>query len=225
MDASVGQFNWKTGGLDDQKKKKKERKKPHWLIAKEAGKKKKGSEKRREKRLKEKEARDGDEEHDEEDRDEQKKMKIRKVDREIAASLSKQSAEDQCSYVWGEVEDVTQEKRPSAESFVCCSDEEGDFGERVKSVIGDEKEWSDICRKRNKHEAKAEAKKSPRILVIAPGAVRCIALINELKTAMGENASTVAKLFAKHIKIEDQQKLLQSSFVGKSYFPVDAFIL
>ena len=52
MDASLGQrgnFNWRTGAVELEKKKK-EGKKPHWMVAKEHGKRKNGSEKRKNKK-------------------------------------------------------------------------------------------------------------------------------------------------------------------------------
>jgi hypothetical protein len=58
MDASIGQVNWRKTNQSEEKKKK-EGKKPHWLIAKEHGKKRSGSEKRQ--LRKQKEANEGEE--------------------------------------------------------------------------------------------------------------------------------------------------------------------
>jgi hypothetical protein len=54
MDPSLGDKNvsvWRSKGGDSEKKKKKETKKPHWLVAKEHGKRKNGSEKRKSRKV------------------------------------------------------------------------------------------------------------------------------------------------------------------------------
>src|SRR5688572_23789848 len=101
MDSSVGRvgngFNWKTGGREEGKKKgKKKDKKPHWLVAKEHGKRKNGSEKRKKRTHKE-------EDEEDEKEEQHKKTKLQKRDREESAGLKRKTPAEQCEYVWGEI--------------------------------------------------------------------------------------------------------------------------
>ncbi|KAI1899846.1 hypothetical protein AGOR_G00065980 [Albula goreensis] len=67
----------------------------------------------------------------------------------------------------------------------------------------------EICPKWAKAQKQHTVKKSLALLIVCSSALRAIELIKQLTTFKGE--AKVVKLFAKHIKVEEQVKLLEKS--------------
>lgn len=53
------------------------------------------------------------------------------------------------------------------------------------------------------------------VLVVSYGALRCVQLINEIRGQINDDAApTVAKLWSKHLKIEEQKTYLNTHYAG-----------
>lgn len=50
---------------------------------------------------------------------------------------------------------------------------------------------------------------SPRLLIVCPSAIRCVDVVRSLKSLNPSKEFPIAKLFAKHIKLHEQEKFLK----------------
>ena len=59
-----------------------------------------------------------------------------------------------------------------------------------------------------------KARKTCRVLVLSAGALRCVDVVNEVRGVAGAGAPSVAKLWAKHMEVEEQKRHLATHYVG-----------
>lgn len=218
MDPSLGDKKvsvWRAGGSGgDAKKKKKDTKKPHWLIAKEHGKRKNGSEKRRSRAEKAEKSEKSDKNAEKTEKTEKtekmekaqppvsKKAKVE--DRERTAELRLLGVEQQRDFVVENLKKVAQLTREPPVSAFAETGAAGSFAERVRAACG-EKVWQDAS-------GAGAARKTSRVLVLATTG-RCVELLGQLRALLGPAAAT-AKLWARHMDADEQRKHLASHYAG-----------
>ncbi len=209
MDPSLGDRKaslWRS--TEDKKgaKEKKEAKKPHWLVAKEAGKRKNGSEKRK-KRV---------EAPAQTPAAAAPAKKKTKVAREMAMEARAMDAEHQRDYLWGTLKEaiagVVEARMPPETAFVAspAMQRAATVGERIQAAI--EATGGDVWRA-VRHAGKQ--RKTARVLVLSLGALRCVDVINQIRPLLGPEAPGVAKLWAKHMDVEEQKTHLATHYCGK----------
>jgi hypothetical protein len=209
MDPSLGDRKtslWRTEDPKGKKKKEKDAKKPHWLVAKEAGKRKNGSEKRR-KRTETPAAPAAAP---------APAPKKRKAAREEAIQLLSLGAEEQRSYLWHGLRErlagVMEAREPPVTAFVTSPGQRdgATIGERVRAAAlgAGEEVWSGAG-------MGGPQRRSARVLVLAAGAVRCVEIIASLRPLLPEGAPGVAKLWAKHMDVAEQKTHLATHYCGE----------
>ncbi len=220
MDASLGDRQrsvWRSASDEQNNKKKKtkkESKKPHWLVAKEHGKRKNGSEKRRSRQSAFGETAKKTSAPSTAELQQAPARKKGKVEREEAASLSSQSASEQRSFLVRQLRSAlsSSEWREPPESAFCAALQGASFAARVQEACGEEL-WKSVAATAQETSAQLQ-RRTCRVLVLSIGAVRCVELIQQLRPPLGPEAAPVCKLWSKHMDIEEQKRYLATHFVG-----------
>ncbi len=213
MDPSLGDRKtslWRAEEPKGKKKKEKEAKKPHWLVAKEAGKRKNGSEKRR----KRSEAPAAGPAPAAAAPPAPKKLKA--TAREEALQLRLLEASEQQAYLWRHLRErlagVMEAREPPASAFVVCAGQRdgATIGDRVRAAAraAGEDVWDGACRA-------GPQRRSTRVLVVAAGAVRCVEIIGALRPLLPDGAPSLAKLWAKHMDVQEQKTHLATHYCGE----------
>lgn len=112
---------------------------------------------------------------------------------------------------------------PPVDSFVSLAESPSEtFSESVKDALAQcsSKSWASEIEK-----APSKSRNGrPRVIVVSGAAMRCVQLINELRTAMagaekkegdagGKSVPVIAKLWSKHMKLEEQKGECSFSFL------------
>jgi hypothetical protein len=209
MDPSLGDRRtslWRTDEPKGKKKKEKDAKKPHWLVAKEAGKRKNGSEKRRKRSDAPAAAPAAP----------APAPKKRKAAREEAIELRLLSAEQQKTYLWQGMRErlagIVEAREPPVTAFVACPAQRDGItiGDRIRGAceVAGKDVWSEAGQA-------GPQRRTARVLVLAAGAVRCVEIIASLRVLLPEGAPGVAKLWAKHMEVEEQKTHLATHYCGE----------